>query len=393
MGISEDEKYSIGFDSSGHYLYKLMASIKLLANLRVISQKHKDAWGEKKSLAKIVRDMLCLIWNKRAWVEAHMDIHNYIEDYFVERLFKVSHSVNDYIIEGEGIRTMIAANLPFLKKVISLNSKQYFHKFCEKHNLPHVQCWGIIMPMDGKIVWRNTQGVILPFKELLKLQKVFAKTEYGTHGKGCFLIEYSEADNVFYINSKRCSEEELLQYITDEMLVETYVENHESLKSLHPSSLNTIRMLTLKKKEGIVLHASFLRIGTGGRKVDNFNSCGIGVCVSRDGSLSTVGVCKDYTKQEYLQHPDSQVLFSSVKIPYYKECVELVLAAHRKYSRVYGVGWDVAVTSKGPVLIEANPYFGFDLMQALDVPFRDVIENEFVECAKRNVKLTKSVHV
>lgn len=47
-----------------------------------------------------------------------------------------------------------------------------------------------------------------------------------------------------------------------------------------------------------------------------------------------------------------------IVVPGVREAVELALAAHRTLPRIYTIGWDVAVTEDGPIIIEGNADYG-----------------------------------
>ena len=54
------------------------------------------------------------------------------------------------------------------------------------------------------------------------------------------------------------------------------------------------------------------------------------------------------------QHPDSQIRFADVRIPFVQEAVDLAEKLHEKLSSIRVIGWDIAITSDGPVFIEGN---------------------------------------
>ena len=51
------------------------------------------------------------------------------------------------------------------------------------------------------------------------------------------------------------------------------------------------------------------------------------------------------------------------KIPMYKESVELAKKVSKIVKEVRYVGWDIALTPKGPTIIEGNEYPGHDIYQ------------------------------
>lgn len=59
------------------------------------------------------------------------------------------------------------------------------------------------------------------------------------------------------------------------------------------------------------------------------------------------------------------IKFDGFKIPYWKKIKEMVLKAALVNDKVNLVGWDVAISKNGPLIIEGNRGPGFDLVQIL----------------------------
>ena len=62
---------------------------------------------------------------------------------------------------------------------------------------------------------------------------------------------------------------------------------------------------------------------------------------------------------------DSCVVFKDYEIPFFREAVDLALELHTKMYRCHSVGWDIAITEKGPVFIEGNGLWEISLLQAV----------------------------
>ena len=71
----------------------------------------------------------------------------------------------------------------------------------------------------------------------------------------------------------------------------------------------------------------------------------------------------NYTKQE--QHPDTNLVFDGWKIPFYEDAVELIKKAHRLFPLLQTIGWDVAITEDGPVLVEGNHDWDIEMLQVV----------------------------
>jgi hypothetical protein len=53
-------------------------------------------------------------------------------------------------------------------------------------------------------------------------------------------------------------------------------------------------------------------------------------------------------------HPETGVAFDGFRLPFWSDAVELVTGAQRCFAELPTLGWDIALTGDGPVIIEAN---------------------------------------
>ena len=65
----------------------------------------------------------------------------------------------------------------------------------------------------------------------------------------------------------------------------------------------------------------------------------------------------------YTEHPYSHTPLIGYKVPFMKEAVEMVKKAALEIPQMRYVGWDVAITPKGPAIIEGNNYCAHDFWQ------------------------------
>ena len=146
-------------------------------------------------------------------------------------------------------------------------------------------------------------------------------------------------------------------------LVEEYIVQHEAISAIYPHAVNTLRIVTLTSDDGEphLLYA-FIRIGNGGRVVDNINAGGMAAPIDLEtGVINNVAFDKE--SRYYDVHPETGHPIVGVEIPMWREATELVLAAARRIPRLRYVGWDVAVTPNGPVFVEGNQHPGHDILQ------------------------------
>ena len=66
-------------------------------------------------------------------------------------------------------------------------------------------------------------------------------------------------------------------------------------------------------------------------------------------------VARDYyTPLSWTVHPNTKISIVGFKIPYWEEVNQMVEEAAAIINGVPLVGWDVAISENGPVLVEAN---------------------------------------
>lgn len=146
-------------------------------------------------------------------------------------------------------------------------------------------------------------------------------------------------------------------------LGEEAIRQHEGMNALCRDSVNTVRMVTLIDGEGEVhLMYALLRMGMGGSAVDNISSGGMYSGLDENGVIVAPAYC-DKTGLTYPVHPASGTAIEGFRVPLFEEAKELVKAAALRIPEVRYVGWDVAISENGPILVEGNTIPGYDMCQ------------------------------
>jgi hypothetical protein len=177
---------------------------------------------------------------------------------------------------------------------------------------------------------------------------IFAKPAGGFQGKGCFEFDLLDVSKTSADKSSR-----LLKgcYVYQEVIAQ-----HPKMAELHPPSVNTLRIETYRRDQGEVnVISAFARMGAKGSCVDNASSggCFVGIDLEH-GALMRRGFMLPEQKPAILErHPDTGVIFGGFVIPFFREAVMVVKRAAAMIP-VTVVGWDVAITPDGPVLIEGS---------------------------------------
>lgn len=148
-----------------------------------------------------------------------------------------------------------------------------------------------------------------------------------------------------------------------QFLIEDAIVQHAKMNELYSGSVNTLRMVTLvnNENEPHFMYA-LVRMGQKGAKVDNISSGGMYAPVNKEGVITHGAFCD---KEGFCHdiHPTSGTKFVGFEIPYFKEAVELVKKAAMVVPGMRYIGWDVAITENGPVLVEGNNFPSYDMVQ------------------------------
>lgn len=190
--------------------------------------------------------------------------------------------------------------------------------------------------------------------------KVIYKPIVSSGGKGIEVFELGESLEDAFNNIKEYPEG----------ILEEYIVQHDEMNRFCESSVNTMRVVTIKTNRDIegleknkvnILYCA-LRCGTGDAVVDNLSSGGIVAIVNKDtGVIETDAV--DQRANVYAQHPNTGVTFKGQTIPFFDKVLPMIEEASVDIDEAF-LGWDIAITKDGPVLVEVNSNPGANLIQA-----------------------------
>lgn len=185
------------------------------------------------------------------------------------------------------------------------------------------------------------------FENYVSQHPVFVKKAvYESMGRSVELID---------INSCGKSRRELFDELIGEglHLLEERVYQSEALSALNHSSVNTIRCITVRTKNGIEIPYCFMKVGRNGSFVDNGGAGGILVGIDKQtGKLNTNGY--DELNYCYEKHPDSGVVFQGYQLPEWEKMLAICTEMSSKMNKVKYIGWDMSHTDEGWVVIEGN---------------------------------------
>lgn len=165
----------------------------------------------------------------------------------------------------------------------------------------------------------------------------------------------------------------LIQQKAGDFVLEELIVQDERMAILHPGSINTLRLPTIRLDDRVEILPSYIRCGVGKMRVDNVASGGLigmvdletgKVFSAFDGMLHPIEV-----------HPDTHVPLVGFEVPQIKEALALVKQLALVIPEVRYVGWDLALTPDGWVLVEGNDKGQFWFQYTLQKGFRDALNS------------------
>ena len=185
------------------------------------------------------------------------------------------------------------------------------------------------------------------FNEFCKGKEyIIAKPIDGTHGDGIMKIKPDKGTYKKLIKG-------------ESRLIEDYIIQDKGMDKLNPSSINTLRIVTLYDQGVSSIVCTYLRVGNH-KIVDNFNNGGMVVPINTDTGIIEYKAI-DKAGNIYEKHPETGTKFIGFKIPQFEEAKKMCMEASKVIPEVGYVGWDVGISNKGPCLIEGNDYPGHDI--------------------------------
>jgi hypothetical protein len=245
-----------------------------------------------------------------------------------------------------------------------LNNKAEFAAHCRRNGIDAVPL--ILVAQDDELNWLGAKQQELPPRDL------FIKPINARGGKGAERWDHA-GDGVYRsMSGETASTAELLERLRRESasvprLVQPRMANHPDIGDLSNGALCTARIMTCLNEEGTAeVVAAVFRMAIGRNTVvDNIHAGGIAAEVGLDtGILGPASNLGDDVRLGWLsRHPDTGAPIEGRVLPLWHEARELTVQAHSAFADRTVIGWDVAITGDGPMLVEGNSGPDVDLLQ------------------------------
>lgn len=231
--------------------------------------------------------------------------------------------------------------------------------------------------LGGRIYDRGMNALdergYLALLDELRGRRVFIKPEDGKGGHGVLALDIRENGALGGPGGVEWSPAQVLERVRSaDMIMELGLAQREEISRINPHSINTFRIATECVEGRARIVYSSLRIGTGGKAVDNFCQDGLVVGLDSETGLFQPRAINQWAGS-FESHPESGFVFRDSRVEAWPEIRDFILDAAERLPFFRHLGWDIALTETGPVAIETNMGWDVDLPQLLFGGVRDLL--------------------
>ncbi|WP_394749710.1 sugar-transfer associated ATP-grasp domain-containing protein [Spongiimicrobium salis] len=303
-------------------------------------------YKNKKNLFKIVKELSVLLVIKK-------EIPFY---YFAKYLYKKNISNYKDFLSSSETRHIIKAFSPEKKIAAILDNKLDFAAHATRHKISTPKTYGYnigdqFFINDKKHTVKDQLELVSFFEKLFQIQQddaIFIKPMSGGQGRDCHILRKDSITKKLEGFGP--------QLFTKPFIFQKIIAQHEKINAINPNSINTLRIDSYINTQGEPeLLSAFMRFGIAGSIQDNASTGGFCVPISLEkGTLGPYGEqLMKYGGEVFTQHPNTGYLLNGFEIPFFQEACALVKKGCLAFNcRI--LGWDIAVTPNGPIVIEAN---------------------------------------
>ena len=265
------------------------------------------------------------------------------------------------------------------------NNKLIFKRYFTAANLPLAKMYGVFDPdlgtaEDGRPL-RSVNDLVELFRRETEGGGLVVKHVEGAQGKQVLVFVGHDAEDpsiLISIEGKRYSPDALLAEIQSmesrfepgllhTWIVEERLKLHPEIARLCGSTLACFRMQTLIGVDNQPrLIGCVLKIPNETRSSDNLHYGGIAVGVEPE--TGTLGRGRLFTEVDVRWHsslPWNGQKFQGLRIPHWEAAKKIANQAALAFPWARCIGWDIAITTSGPVIVEGNELGSPHLVQSV----------------------------
>lgn len=212
----------------------------------------------------------------------------------------------------------------------------------------------------GSIPHLSTPDEMKAFLQNDARYPVFGKPLNYSGSFGSALIDRIEDDEVVLSNGTRLALDAFCREIVEEygegFLFQSAITQHDALSDIIGRAIGTIRLVTIRDEALPRPFYSLWKIPAPTAMSDNFWQDGsmIAPVDIKTGEVGDTWAGTGLEAHKLETHPVSDRAIRGLTVPFWDEALKMASEAHAVFPEMGVIGWDVAITPEGPLLIECN---------------------------------------
>lgn len=256
-----------------------------------------------------------------------------------------------YVPDRENQAILIALNRH--SPSANLGDKIVFHRFCRRHDLPHVP------------VLAHSEETAVDQPENWPRQDLFFKAANLWCGFGAKYLRYDSTQDHWLDGNRQIVTAPDIRawaksnYQDENWLVQPMLRVDPAWADWSPGPLGTVRVVTTIVVPGTEpeIIAASMRLPRHNMIVDNFSAGALSAEIDWRSGVLQPALSRSGQRRWHDHHPDTGKAITGATVPRWSEICALTLRAHAAAADLMAVGWDVSCHAGQPILVEANPVF------------------------------------
>lgn len=197
---------------------------------------------------------------------------------------------------------------------------------------------------------------------------LFLKPARGQNSQGAIAIDRRDGDDLVLADGTRSPlnafADGLRSSFDGALLIQSYVDQHPDICRVVGRTVGTVRVITFLEDDRPTVLRAFWKVPFGGAIADNLCRGNMFANVDeRSGQVTAARTHAGFDAPRVPTHPDSGAQLEGFELPHWPDVLRLARQCAVLMRGMPLVGWDIAISHNGPVVIEANSVPSLELTQ------------------------------